>query len=267
MGTTPDISSLVEVDVTTHGRLPGVDRYARDKIGALVRRTHQQVLHAHVRVSEHADPAVVCPVVAQANLDVNGRLVRAQAQGMTARAAIDVLEMRLRRQLERLAQHTDTGRSRVPVSGLHEWRHGAEPTLRPRFFPRPLDQRRIIRRKSFTLWPCSVDEAALEMELLDYDFHLFNEEGTKQASVLYRSGPTGYRLAQVKPTSRDELASFDLPLTVSSQPAPRLTFKRAAERLGFLGQPFLFFIEVAEGRAFVLYRRYDGHYGLISPAG
>jgi Sigma 54 modulation/S30EA ribosomal protein C terminus len=49
--------------------------------------------------------------------------------------------------------------------------------------------------------------------------------------------------------------------------APRLTLKRAAERLGFLGLPFLFFIEVAEGRAFVLYRRYDGHYGLISPAG
>jgi ribosome-associated translation inhibitor RaiA len=207
MGTNPDVSSLVEVDVKTHGRLPGVDGYARDKIGALIRRTHQKVLHAHVRVSEHADPAVVCPVVAQANLDVNGELVRAQAQGMTARAAIDVLEMRLRRRLERLAQHTDTGLSRVPVSGLHEWRHGTEPTLRPRYLPRPLDQRRIIRRKSFTLGPCSVDEAALEMEmeLLDYDFHLFTEEGTKQASVLYRSGPTGYRLAQVKPTSRDEL--------------------------------------------------------------
>jgi hypothetical protein len=49
MGTNPDVSSLVEVDVTTHGRLPGVDRYARDKIGALIRRTHQPVLHAHVR--------------------------------------------------------------------------------------------------------------------------------------------------------------------------------------------------------------------------
>jgi hypothetical protein len=104
------------------------------------------------------------------------------------------------------------------------------------------------------------------MELLDYDFHLFTEQGTNQASILYRTR-AGYRLAQVKPAAREELAPFELQLTVSPQPAPRLTLRRAMERLGFLGLPFLFFIEVAEGRAFVLYRRYDGHYGLISPAG
>ena len=34
-----------------------------------------------------------------------------------------------------------------------------------------------------------------------------------------------------------------------------------------LGFPFLFFIDAAPGRASVLYHRYDGHYGLITPAG
>ncbi|MGA7466453.1 sigma 54 modulation/S30EA ribosomal C-terminal domain-containing protein, partial [Mycobacterium sp.] len=84
--------------------------------------------------------------------------------------------------------------------------------------------------------------------------------------VLYRSGPTGYRLAQVQP-ALEELAPFELPVTISSQPAPRLTVGRATERLSLLGLPFLFFVGVAEGRAAVLYHRYDGHYGLISPAG
>ena len=37
-------------------------------------------------------------------------------------------------------------------------------------FPRPEDQRQIIRRKSFTLPTSTVDEAALQMDLLDYDF-------------------------------------------------------------------------------------------------
>ena len=59
----------------------------------------------------------------------------------------------------------------------------------------------LIRRKSFAMTPCTVDEATLEMDLLDYDFHLFNEKGTGIAGVLYRSGPTGYRLALVAPTS------------------------------------------------------------------
>jgi len=105
------------------------------------------------------------------------------------------------------------------------------------------------------------------MELLDYDFHLFTEKGTKQASVLYRAGPTGYRLAQVQPESAEQPAPFELPLTISPQPAPRITVEQATERLSLLGLPFLFFIDVDQGRAGVLYHRYDGHYGLICPAG
>src|SRR5690606_26951060 len=105
------------------------------------------------------------------------------------------------------------------------------------------------------------------MELLDYDFHLFTEEGTGMASVLYREGPTGYRLSQVAPTSEDQLAPFELPVTISSTPPPCLTVDQATERLNLTGLPFLFFIDAAQGRASVLYRRYDGHYGLITPAG
>ena len=66
------------IDVTTHGQPPGIDDYVREKIGGLSRFTHQPVLHARVRLSRHADPAVARPVIAQANLDVNGRPVRAQ---------------------------------------------------------------------------------------------------------------------------------------------------------------------------------------------
>lgn len=261
-----DLPAAPVVEVTTRGQLPGIDDYAREKIGGLTRLTRQPVLHARVRVSKHADPAVVCPVVAQANLDVNGRQVRAQVQGATAREAIDRLEARLRHRLERFATHWEARRGQVPSADPHEWRHQSEPTHRPSYFPRPPAQRRIIRRKSFSLGPHSVDAAAQEMELFDYDFHLFTEKGTTQASVLYRSGPTGYRLAQVQPVL-EELAPFELPVTISSQPAPRLTVGRATERLSLLGLPFLFFVDVAEGRVAVLYHRYDGHYGLISPAG
>jgi len=33
--------------------------------------------------------------------------------------------------------------------------------------------------------------------------HLFTEKGTNTDSVLYRAGPTGYRLAQVNPASAE----------------------------------------------------------------
>jgi hypothetical protein len=193
--------------------------------------------------------------------------MRGQVEGVTAREAIDRLEARLRRRLRRAAEHWEAQRGALPMSVPHEWRHQSEPTHRPGYFPRPADECRIVRHKSFTLGACTVDEAAVEMDLLDYEFHLFTEKGTGFASVLYRAGPTGYRLAQVQPVSPDQLAPFQLPLTISPQPVPCLTVEQAAERLGLLGLPFLFFIDAAQGRASVLYHRYDGHYGLITPAG
>jgi hypothetical protein len=260
------LPSVLDVDVTTHGRLPGAADYARTKIGGLGRFTHRPVLNARVRLTRHPDPAVERPVVAQANLDVDGRLVRAQVEGVTAREAIDRLEARLRQRLERAAEHWEALRGRKPAAGAREWRHQSEPTHRPGYFPRPADERRIVRRKAFTPIACSVDKAAVELDLLDYEFHMFTEKGTGFASVLYRAGPTGYRLAQVVPASPEQLAAFEWPLTISPHSAPRITVEQATERLGLLGLPFLFFIDAAQGRASVLYHRYDGHYGLLTPA-
>ena len=262
-----ELPPVIEVEVTLRGELPGAADYARAKIGALGRITHRPVLHARVKLTRHRDPAVERPVVAQANLDVDGRLVRAQVQGVTAREAVDRLEARLRHRLERVAEHWEARRGELPEAAPHEWRHESEATHRPSYFPRPADKRRVIRRKSFAMVPCTVDEAALEMDLADYDFHLFTEKGTGAVGVLYRGGPTGYRLALVAPNLADQLSPFELAVTISPHPAPCLTNEEATERLGLLGLPFLFFIDAAQGRASVLYHRYDGHYGLITPAG
>jgi len=262
-----ELPQTIDVDVTTHDEFPGAAEYARSKIGELGRYTSRPVLQAHVKLTRHRDPAVQRPVVAQANLDVDGRLVRAQVQAETAREAVDLLATRLRRRLERAAENWEARRGELPSASSHEWRHDSEPTHRPNYFPRPADERRVIRRKSFTMAPCTLDEAAGEMELLDYDFHLFTEQGTGTAAVLYRTGTTGHRLALVAPALADELSPYALPVDISRHPVPCLTEEEAANRLSLLGQPFLFFIDAAQGRAGVLYHRYDGHYGLITPAG
>jgi ribosome-associated translation inhibitor RaiA len=261
-----DLPVALEIDVATCGQLPGIEDYVREKIGGLIRVAHEPVLYARVKLSGHTDPAVTRPIVAQANLDVNGRPVRAQVHGENGREAVDRLEARLWRRLERLTKSSEVRRGNTSHADPHEWRHDSEPTDRPRYYPRPFEERRIIRRKSFTLGTRTLDEAAQEMEVLDYDFHLFTEKGTGQASVLYRPEPSGYRLAQVLPLP-ESLAPYALPVSISRQPAARLTVGRAKDRLDLLGLPFLFFIDVDEGRAGVLYHRYDGHYGTISPAG
>ncbi|TAM67237.1 HPF/RaiA family ribosome-associated protein [Mycobacterium sp.] len=261
-----DLPSVLDVEVTTRGQLEDAVDYARAKIGELGPLTHKPVLRAVVKLSEHTDRAVPRRVIAQANLDVNGRLIRAQVEATTAREAIDLLQARLRHRLERGAEHWEAKRGGIPRADGGEWRHESETYDRPKYFPRPEGERRIMRHKSYSLPTCTVEEAALEMESLDYDFHLFTETGTKQDSVLYFGKAGEYRLAQVNPEHADELAPFELPLTISAQRAPALSVAQAVERLGLLGLPFLFFLDTSRGRGSVLYDRYDGHYGLITPA-
>ena len=55
---------------------------------------------------------------------------------------------------------------------------------------------------------------------MGYDFHLFTEAGTGQDSVLYRSGPTGYRLAQLVPR-RKRLGAARAGRHVSADPRRR----------------------------------------------
>ncbi|ORB74377.1 ribosome hibernation promotion factor [Mycobacterium scrofulaceum] len=266
MGHRATSAQRIDVQVTPREDLPAAAEYARAKIGEITRHAGRPVLHARVRLTRHRDPAVRRPVVAQANLDVDGRPVRAQVQADTAREAVDLLAARLRRGLERAAEPREARRGEAPARP-GEWRHESQPARRPHYFPRPADQRRVIRRKSFTMAPCTLDDAAREMDLLDYDFHLFTEEGAGVASVLYRAGPTGHRLALAAPELADRVGPHTLPVTVSRQSLPCLTEAGAADRLALLGLPFLFFIHADYGCASVLYHRYDGHYGLITPAG
>ena len=260
-------AATVDVQVATAGKIPArAADYAREKIGALLHLAPGPVLSARVRLTQHGDPAARHPVVAQANLDVNGRPVRAQAQADSSHEAIDRLEARLRTRLGRMGQTWEDRRGGMPSTEPHEWRHESEERPWRRWYPRPAEDREIVRHKSFTLHRCSVDDAALDMGLLDYDFHLFTESGTGQDSVLYRAGDTGYRLSQLTPPGDHELAPYRLPVTVSTQPAATLSIGEAIERLELLELPFLFFRHRGIDRGAVLYHRYDGHYGLVTPS-
>lgn len=233
-----------EVAVERLGSVPDdfVD-YARDKVTAVFRYAPEPVLFARVKLSMAANPAVGRPAMAQANLDVNGRLVRAQVAAETMFEAIDELHDRLQRRLGRISK---------------QWE------ARPDYSPLPVEEREIVRRKSFTLASETPDEAAFDMETLDYEFLLFTDAETGQDSVIYHSDG-GYRLAQVEPEP-DRKDPVAVPLTISPHPAPRLSVSEATERLDTTGLPWVFFVDDSTGRGNVIYRRYDGNYGLITPA-
>ncbi|GEM25018.1 hypothetical protein NS2_32570 [Nocardia seriolae NBRC 15557] len=261
----PTADSVLEISVGHHVSGAGAE-YARTKIGQALDHAPEPILSARVRLTGHRDPAVVKPIVAQANINMAGRPVRAQVSAASTREAIDLLAARLRTRLERLSRHWEAlrggGRSE---SRAHEWHHGSAPRERVPYFPRPVEQREVLRHKSYALAGANCDEAAFDMEVMDYGFQLFTESGSGIDNVLYRTGNGEFRLAQIDPHP-DAVTHGALAVTVSPLGAPVLDVDEAISRLELTRWPFVFFRESEQGGGRVLYHRYDGHYGLVTPA-
>jgi ribosome-associated translation inhibitor RaiA len=256
----------VPAQVEMHGRVPeGMRELAAAKAGSLLRFASEPVLSARVTLAVSADPAVQRPAVAQATIDLNGRIVRAQADGETMRAAVGHMAARLRVRLDRSARDWSVRRGTLPVPEPGEWRHQSITAHRPAYFPRSADARAVIRRSCYAPRPLTPEEAVAELDLLDYDFHLFTERSTGEDSVLYRVSD-GYRLTQARPKP-NRVGPLPAAVTLSEQPAPVLRLAEAIGRLELLGRPFVFFVNPDTGHASLLYHRYDGHYGLVDTDG
>jgi hypothetical protein len=231
--TLDDRQRELEVQVTDDGQFSPDDHdYAREQVRAAAARHNAPVLRASVQLVRYTDPALPRPVVARATVNVNGRFVRTQTTAASARQGLDALHAELRKAIERLdSPRAAAGRS-------------TNADLTP---PEP---------------DCTVDEAIVALDALDRPFQLFRDVDTGEDTVVYRAGPTGYRLAQTRhrPLGRRPR----VPLSISIEPAPRLEVETAAARLDRDGLPFLFFADPTTGRGAVTYVHKDGHVGLVT---
>ena len=255
---------ILQMQSETRGTVPaGAVEFAFHQISSLLRKASEPVLFGRVKLTMSADPAVELPAIAQLNLDLNGRPLRAQAAGENMREAIQRACDRLRVRLERAARHRRARQAGQAAANPATWRHQSRPSQPLPYFPRPLEERAMMRRKSYALAAETPDQAATEADLLDSDFHLFTEKSTGEDAVIYRSG-SGYRLALAHPQA-GRLGPVSPSIGVIPVPAPRLTVAEATGRLEATGEPFVFFRDAETDRGSLIYHRYDGHYGLIAP--
>jgi ribosome-associated translation inhibitor RaiA len=239
--------------------------YARRKILAAARASQVPVRFGRVKFTYEPNPSIARPAIVTATLDVDGHPVRAQSAGRTTREAVDILEERLRRQLvdsrHRLAF---LRRRRRAATTTGEWRHGGIPADRPEHFPRAPEERQVVRRKTFSLGRRSPEDAVVEMELLDHDFHLFVESGTGRDALVRRIRDGTYELSRASGDHEDPAEAGGVGVGVGPPPQVMM-LEEAVDRLNVTNEPFLFFIDVETLRGAVLYRRHDGHYGVVTP--
>lgn len=225
-----------QVIVTTKGEVSEAAReYAAGKVPRLHQHAHGPVLLTRIKLTQAEGQDVERNAIAEAAMDVGGRLVRGQVAAHRIDEAVDLLVDRMIRQLDQAAAKA---RSR-------ERRPSGDPTVRPARVAIPPEEREVVAHKSFAIDRATLEEAAFDMEVLDYDFFLFTDADDGRDKVVHRDVGGGVHLA--------------------TEP-PKESVDEALERLDAGGEPFVFFFDVDRRRGAVAYLRYDGHYGLIRPA-
>jgi len=256
----------MQVDVTVRGPVPPqLAREAAAKVGALERFVKGPVMGARVVLTQEQNPRIERPARAEGEVVFAGRPVRARVDAAAMTAAVDDLAERLQDQLRRHVGRLITV-GRVPAEvEPGEWRHAAWTPPRPRHSWRPAGERRIVRRKTFALEPMSAPEAAADLAALDHRFYLFRDADTGADAVVYRRDDG--RLAVIQPREAHAPPGDNAPLREPSRYSEPLELSAAVAEMDALNHRFLYFIDAATGRGCVLYLRYDGHYGLVEPAG
>lgn len=255
----------MELNIVCRGRVHAEDEErAETALRRLAERAPRPVIFARAKLTEDPDRASDETTLAQGTLDMSGHLIRAQVAAPSMREAIDGMAERLERNLRRLVGRWEARRDRPDRTPEGQWRSGDLPTDRPTYYPRPPEERQVVRHKTYGPTTATPEEAAFDMEALDYRFFLFTlPEG--EDAVVYETdnGNLGLRLVSGGAPPEEEQGILDVELNPA--PAPELSVEDAKRRLDDSGAPFVFFRSDGDHRGRVLYRRYDGHYGLIEP--
>lgn len=253
-----------DIQVHTKGLVSDGDRdRARGLLAEALPLAPRPVLAARLELDVEPNPARERPAKVKAMVDVSGRIVRTHVARPTMDAAVDDALQRIRRGLARLSEERETRRRRGATSGPGEWRHGDLPESRPEYFPRPPEDRQVVRQKTYALGVMTPEEALFEMELLGFDFHLYRDEGTGTDCVITLDEQGDPLLIAGDPDVGRGPAGE--PREVGFEAAPTISLSTARGLLEGAGAPYVAFIDASTGRENVIYHRYDGHYGLLGP--
>lgn len=126
---------------------------------------------------------------AEVSLIAKGITIKASHETSDMYAAVDGMLDKIERQLKR---YKDKIKRHKPISGRER---RVEKTI---FEAQSIDEShpepKIIRTDSFNVKPMSVDEAVMQMDLLEKDFLVFTDSNSESINVVYRREDGNYGL-------------------------------------------------------------------------
>ncbi|HMB14849.1 MAG TPA: ribosome-associated translation inhibitor RaiA [Pelovirga sp.] len=157
------------------------------------------VVEKLARVKKYIDEPIDAQVVLSVQKKINQRAeVTMVAKGLTMKsgeekddmyAAIDLMVDKIERQLKRYKEKLKSHKGGEGVQRLIEKTVYSAPS-----FDEGQDEPEIIRSNSFFIKPMSVEEAVMQMDLLDKEFLVFTDDRSEEMNVVYRRKDGNYGL-------------------------------------------------------------------------
>lgn len=177
---------------------PGLESYAEKRLQKL-EKYFRKIQYAEVTTSAQKSWNTVEVLV-----EGDGIFLRAEERRQDLYEAVDFVSKKLEEQVRRFkGKLIDRPRDnhRTPPPGMIEGElaeevdEEAEEVEETAGAPAP-ETPQIVRQKRFPMKPMSPEEAALQMELLNHSFFVFQNARTDQVSVIYRRNDGNYGLIE-----------------------------------------------------------------------
>lgn len=147
--------------------------YAEQKLNAKLDRFFPEEAEAKITLAERRDM-----IILELTVKYNGFICRAEQTAKDKNDALDVTIDRIIRQIRKQKTKIEKNLRADAFAGL-------APEVEE-------DTYEVIREKTFVLRPMSVDEAILQMNLLDHTFFMFKNAETGAVNVVYKRNEGNY---------------------------------------------------------------------------
>lgn len=147
--------------------------YAEQKLNAKLDRFFPEEAEAKITLAERREM-----IILELTVKYNGIIYRAEQSAKDKNDALDVTIDRIIRQIRKQKTKVEKSLRQGAFAGLE---------------PEPEEKEyEVIRYKTFALKPMTVDEAILQMNLLDHAFFMFKNAETGVVNVVYRREEGNY---------------------------------------------------------------------------
>ncbi|HHY04508.1 MAG TPA: ribosome-associated translation inhibitor RaiA [Thermoanaerobacterales bacterium] len=156
--------------------------HVRKKLGKLD-RYFDEAIEAQVTMNVEKDRHIV-----EVTIPMNGIILRGETETNDMYASVDLVVEKLEKQIEKYK----TRIARSTRKGTFKFNGSTQPPSAEK----KADIPRVVKVKRFAIKPMDVEEATMQMDLLQHDFFVFLNAETNEVNVVYKRKDGNYGLIE-----------------------------------------------------------------------